>query len=221
MTSTRPRRGPGRPAAESALDAKSALLRAAREQFSRRSFAAVTVRSLAAAAGVNPAMVNYHFGGKEGIYEAMVAQTVGPIFAQLEQAAHGAGDLTLHQFLQRYQQILAANPWLPNLVVREVLYSQGPFHDTFIRRFAARAGRALALLVERERTQGLLRADLNSGFSAVSLISLTVFPFIARPLLEESLGLDMDEAFFTALAQHNAELFRHGSAADIAPESES
>lgn len=211
------RRGPGRPASHDAIDAKTALLRAARDQFALRSFDAVTVRELAAAAGVNPAMVNYHFGGKEGIYEAMVSQAIGPIFAQLERAARGSGGLTLDEFLQRYQQLLAANPWLPNLVVREVLYSKGPFRDTFIERFAARAGNALTKLVDQERADGQLRADLDPRLGALSLLSLTIFPFIARPLIERGLGIVMDDAFFALLSEHNRNLFRQGAGSAIAP----
>ncbi len=201
----------GRPLAGRSGDAKSALLEAARSLFATRSFRTVTVRELAAAADVNPAMVNYHFGGKHGMYETMVAQTVGPILAQLEQAAEGGGDLTLDGFLARYQQTLIENPWLPNLVVREVLYSDGLFHHSFIEQFGARAGTALMMLIERERGAGALRSDLDPRMAALSLLSLTVFPLIARPLLEPALGLDMEEGFFPQLAQHNRRLFHHGA----------
>ncbi len=201
----------GRPRAGHSSDAKSALLEAARTLFAARSFRTVTVRELAAAADVNPAMVNYHFGGKHGIYETMVAQTVGPILAQLEQAAEGAGDLTFDGFLGRYQQTLIENPWLPNLVVREVLYSDGLFYHSFIEQFGARAGSALMALIERERGAGALRSDLDPRLAAVSLLSLTVFPLIARPLLEPALGLNMGAGFFARLAQHNRGLFHHGA----------
>jgi len=215
MKSAKSRRRPGRPAAAKAGGARAALLQAARELFARRAFRAVTVRDLAAAAGVNPAMVNYHFGGKDGLYAAMVAETVGPLLAQLEGAADGGDEtLTLEQFLERYQAILIANPWLPNLVVREVLYSDGGFRDTFVHQFAARAGGALAGLVARSRAAGRLRPDLDERLAALSVLSLTVFPFIARPLLERGLGLTMDRAFFDRLAVHNRRLFREGAQLD-------
>lgn len=201
----------GRPAAGGGRDAKTALLEAARALFAQRAFATVTVRELAATAGVNPALVNYHFGGKEGIYEAMVADTVGPVLEQLERAAGGTETLSLDQFFARYQATLASNPWLPNLVVREVLYSEGPFRDTFMQRFAARAGRALAAMVAREQDAGKFRADLNPRLAALSLLSLAVFPFIARPLVERGLGLATDAAFFERLNEHNRRLFRDGA----------
>lgn len=48
-------------------DARTRLLEAALNLFSRRGFEGTSVRELAAAAGVNLAAVNYYFGGKEGL----------------------------------------------------------------------------------------------------------------------------------------------------------
>lgn len=47
------------------------LLEAARHLFSERGFAAVTVRDITRAARTNVAAINYHFGGKLGLYEAV------------------------------------------------------------------------------------------------------------------------------------------------------
>ncbi len=46
------------------------LLEAAAHEFARHGFAAARVRDIVDAAGVNLAAVNYHFGGKEGLYRA-------------------------------------------------------------------------------------------------------------------------------------------------------
>jgi len=47
------------------------LLEAAEELFSERGFDGTTVRELAAAANCNVAAVNYYFGGKDKLYEAV------------------------------------------------------------------------------------------------------------------------------------------------------
>jgi AcrR family transcriptional regulator len=53
---------------EESPNTKVRLLDAAQELFSRKSFDEVSVRELAAAAGVNVAAVNYHFQGKENLF---------------------------------------------------------------------------------------------------------------------------------------------------------
>lgn len=67
---------------------REALLNAALEVFGRDGFHAASTRAIAEAAGVNQALIGYHFGGKEGLYLAVfesiaesMAQTVGPLLA--------------------------------------------------------------------------------------------------------------------------------------------
>lgn len=55
-------------------DTKAALLAAAREVFVERGFEGATVRSIAARAGVDAAMVNHWFGSKEGLFAKAVLQ---------------------------------------------------------------------------------------------------------------------------------------------------
>ncbi|MEP7022922.1 MAG: TetR family transcriptional regulator [Actinomycetota bacterium] len=49
---------------------KDAVLTVARAQFAARGYAATTVRSVAAGAGVNPALVHHHFGTKDQLFLA-------------------------------------------------------------------------------------------------------------------------------------------------------
>jgi AcrR family transcriptional regulator len=55
-------------------DTRAALLTAAREVFVERGFEGATVRSIAARAGVDAAMVNHWFGSKEGLFAKAVLQ---------------------------------------------------------------------------------------------------------------------------------------------------
>jgi AcrR family transcriptional regulator len=47
---------------------RAAILAAAREQFAAGGYQAATIRSIAAAAGIDPAMVMRYFGNKEGLF---------------------------------------------------------------------------------------------------------------------------------------------------------
>jgi AcrR family transcriptional regulator len=72
----RPRRPRGRrPAGE---DTKAALRSAARTEFTERGFDGATVRAIAERAGVDPAMVNHWFGGKERLFVAAMEIPVDP-----------------------------------------------------------------------------------------------------------------------------------------------
>lgn len=193
MTSSRS--GPGRPSNRDPDEVRRALLDAAREFFMERAFKAVSVREIAGAAGVNPAMVNYYFGDKRGLYEAMVQESVGPLLGALNQAPPGGEGARPADIVCRHIAMLAANPWLPNLVVREVLYGETGFRDSFVEKFSSRVGAALVQALEQQREAGELREDLDPQLATLVIFSLAVFPFIARPVIERALGLQIDQDF--------------------------
>lgn len=53
-------------------ETKLRLLTAAGEVFSEKGFRSGTIREICARAGANVASVNYHFGGKDGLYRALL-----------------------------------------------------------------------------------------------------------------------------------------------------
>jgi AcrR family transcriptional regulator len=54
------------------------ILRAARDLFAERGYARTTIRSVAAAAGVNQGLVHHYFGSKEQLYREALDLTVDP-----------------------------------------------------------------------------------------------------------------------------------------------
>lgn len=82
-TDTTQSRGPGRPGGE---ESRARIVEAAGRLFADRGFNGVSVRELAKRAGVNAAAINYHFGGKEGLYHAVLRQLIDdtePMFAPM------------------------------------------------------------------------------------------------------------------------------------------
>jgi AcrR family transcriptional regulator len=60
---------------------KLRILDAAEELFARDGYAATSLRRVTELAGVNLAGVNYHFGSKEGLLEAVIARRIVPVNA--------------------------------------------------------------------------------------------------------------------------------------------
>ncbi|REE18098.1 TetR family transcriptional regulator [Paraburkholderia sp. BL27I4N3] len=72
-TTAMPRRARGRPAGSEAGGA-DALLHSARRAFAKSGYEATSVREIARASGVDPALVAHHFGSKEALWIAVVEQ---------------------------------------------------------------------------------------------------------------------------------------------------
>src|SRR5690606_11865753 len=124
---------------------------------------------------------------KRGLYLAVIGATLQPVLETLEASASGKADLG--DVVRRYMQILQRTPELPLLVMRDVLAEDGEMRESFIRNFAANAGRQIRDLLEREAVNGHLREHVDPRFAALSLLGMAVFPFLARPIAQRVLDI--------------------------------
>src|SRR5262245_12691635 len=79
---------------EAAADTRTRLLEAGLDHFGRVGFEGANIRAIAAAAGANIAAINYHFGGKRGLYLAVANHIVLESPAWLAGAALTSAVLT-------------------------------------------------------------------------------------------------------------------------------
>jgi hypothetical protein len=66
-------------------------------------------------------------------------------------------------------------------------------------------------LLQRARSGGRLRDDLDVRLAALSLLSLCMFPFLARAVAGPVLGLKYDDEEIERLIAHTAKLFTSGT----------
>lgn len=99
------KRPPGR-AREVHEDTRSRILDAAERLFAARGIDAVSVRAILKEAGVNGALANYHFGGREGLIAELLKSRVGPLAEEqiraIEEADARGGGATLEDVLRAY-----------------------------------------------------------------------------------------------------------------------
>ncbi len=205
-------RAPGRPAGGTA-EHREALLDAARHVFARSGFAASSLRQIAQEARVTPALTHYYFNDKAGLLSAVVEERVAPLVAVIAKAVSAPGQdpqSALRAFVHAYTQTAAENPWLPQLILREVLSDQGTLRAQFIARFASGMAGMLRAQIERGQQQGVFRRSLDASSAVMSIISLCIFPFIAAPLVSVVLGVRVDPPRAEALANHHLGVLLNG-----------
>lgn len=200
----------GRPASAADAQVREALLSAARNLFLRYGFRSVSSRQVAAAAGVNPAMIHYYFDGKEGLYRAMLETAIAPVVGRLQAMLGNPQSADVEALVRTYMQVLAANPWIPGLIVREVLTPDGSFRQAFVRDFAGRFAPMLRNVIGREVESGRLRTDLDPSLTVISLLGLALFPFISLPVTTRVLGIDASEAGVEKMIAHTVRVLLQG-----------
>lgn len=210
-------RRPGRPRARSgAADVRANLLAAASASFAARGYSPVSLRDVAKAAGTTAAMVHYYFGDKEGLTLALLERALADVLARVRQnlaarAASSAPPGSIDVFFDAALEAIGAEPWLPQLILREVLSDGAPFRARFIDSYAVPMSQLLRAALRAEIAAGRLRADLDVEYAFMSLLGMGVFPFLAQPVFERALGVRYDGAFRAQLAAHTKRLFLEGA----------
>lgn len=111
------------PGAKDPAATRSALLEAGATLFSRHGFGGTRVEAIAELAGVNKAMINYHFRGKEGLYAAILESTLGPVIERLQQVQREdiPPDAQFAKIIATFHELARARPAFPAMMLREAI----------------------------------------------------------------------------------------------------
>jgi AcrR family transcriptional regulator len=147
---------------------------AATELFAERGFEGTRVEHIAELAGVNKAMISYHFGGKKGLYAVILeaAFAVAKDRFRRIRSSSAPADQRLREFIDTFGDLATLRPGLPAMVIREVL-SGGMHMDE-------------ALLPHFLEMFGLVHEVIDQGVQEGSF--RTVDPFLTHLTLFGSLA---------------------------------
>lgn len=154
---------------------REALMQAGTELFAARGFDGVPVEAIAERAGANKAMINYHFGGKRGLYRAILIETFDALGAEARAISLRPGDARaqIAAFIDFVLELgTTRRVAFPALFLREVMSGEGPDLEVF-----ERLGTVVASVMEIVRrgvAEGTLRAvePFNAYFMLMAPMSL-------------------------------------------------
>lgn len=207
------RRRVGRPRGDTP-DLRERLIDAAIAEFARVGIGATSLRAVAQAAGATPAMLHYYFGDKQQLTMAVVSERLLPATAPLRARIEAAGDEPAElaeAFVGGMADMIAGNPWLPALWVREVLCEGGALREIVFKRAVPQMPQLLAQRFAAAQARGRLDRRLDPRLMVVSLVGMTLFPAAGAPIWRKVFDAnDLDSA---ALQKHVLALLDHGMGA--------
>ena len=193
--------------------ARAKILAAAEALFAEHGFAGVGVRQIAAAAGVNGAMIHYYFGNKEGLYRAIIENAAMTVRGLIAEATASAQTLEerLTRFVKAYAGFLFGHPHLARILSREMI--AGGKHVFDILPKYVPTNYAMLRGAMAEAIQGGELREIDVDLAPISLIGMIVVFQLIRPLIVHGLGnVKFDERFIERLAAHTVDLFLNGAA---------
>jgi AcrR family transcriptional regulator len=165
--------------------AAAAIRIAAMELFAERGYAEVTVRQIASAAGVSPALVIHHYGSKDklrAVLEERVAAFVESMLVELARAPEEGGSSTVAKL---FANRLEREPAMAGYV-RRLLADGGPAGVALYERLfeATRAG------MQELQQAGVVRPALDERLRSAFLLGNDLAMLLLRPHNWQVVGID-------------------------------
>jgi len=167
------------------------ILAAAKKVFISKGMSGARMQDIADEAGINKALLHYYFRSKEKLFEVIFLEAAQKLFPKINSIFES--DMPLFQkiehFSEEYITVMAENPYLPLFVLNEI--NQDP--ETFLNKIWGKQNlpRPQKFLeqIEKEVRKGTIK-KVSPLHLLMNLISLSVFPFVAKSMFQFTLGLD-------------------------------
>ncbi|PKB18440.1 TetR/AcrR family transcriptional regulator [Flavobacterium sp. 5] len=173
---------------------------AARKVFMRKGFSGTRTRDIAEEAGINLALLNYYFRSKQKLFDEIMQEKFKKLFGVIIPILNDATtslETKIELVVSGYIDVLSESADLPIFVLNELrkentsIVQNIPFDKVIFQ------SSFMKQLKER-------RSDINPVHFLISILGMTVFPFVAKPMMLFS-GL-ADEDSFTLLMKERKEL---------------
>ncbi|MGE7776614.1 TetR/AcrR family transcriptional regulator [Chitinophaga sp. NPDC101104] len=171
------------------------IIEAARKIFMHRGLTGARMQDIADEAGINKAMLHYYYRSKDKLFDIVFTEAVEMLLSRV--SAIFTADLLLEDKIQSvigsYIGSISENPYLPLFILNEI--NQNP--DRIIQRFVNTPSfpniQGFVMLLKEEMDNGRIRR-VDPVQLMISVISMCVFPFVAKPLMKAVFKID-DERF--------------------------
>jgi len=209
-------------------DTRAKLLDAAGPVFAEQGYRAATVREISTRAGVNLALMNYHFGDKEQLYAAAVSHAASCCRDRVPMPSWSPGTsprVKLRDFIRMFLQRVAVDhdpAWHGQLIMREMVMPTQACEE-FVRSIVQPTSELLRTILDELLPPRI--PERNHQLIAMSIVGQILHYWSARPVIERLLGadefraLDVEtlcdhiSAFSLAAIDHLAKSYRAPAAA--------
>ena len=188
------------------IGAEEKILIAARKVFTTKGMAGARMQDIADEAGINKALLHYYFRDKEKLFEMIFMDEAQKFFPKIKAIFNSDAPLfeKIENFVNEYIDEMTENPYLPWFVLNEI--NRDP--DQFMYKIWGKDNLPnLAKFLEQIETEikkGKIKR-IKPVHLLMNLISMTIFPFVAKPMLTRNIRLT-DKQFYEIMEQRKKEI---------------
>lgn len=180
------------------------ILKAAKKVFHRKGFEGARMQEIADEAGINKALLHYYFRSKENLFEAVFRDAFLQLtgYAKTVFLSDNPIKEKIHKFLGYYIAILNENSYIPWFILNAIYTRPGTMKAIFDNA-ELNPPELMAHLQHQIKTE--YGSEINPFHMWLNVLSLSIFPVIAKPLIREIFQLPED-AYKQILEQRKTEV---------------
>lgn len=183
---------------EESLSTEQKILQAASQVFIQKGYDGTRMSDIATAAGINKALLHYYFRSKENLFEKIFFQYSNKIIPNLDALIENTALNVfekIEKFVTIYIDFLIENPNIPIFIFSEIHKNpailinrirdpQSPIKMPNIHH--------LVWQFAEEAAKGKIKM-INPFHLLVNIVSMCIFPFIGRPMMQTVLNMTDDD----------------------------
>ena len=174
------------------ISTEERILDAAMEVFIAKGFDGARMQEIADIAEINKALLHYYFRSKDKLFEAVFKETllrIGPLVLSFVNEPIPL-EVKIWKFVDEYIEIIKKSPKLPLFVLNEIhvnpervlsFLNIDAFLDTDV------------LQEQLNKETGVTLNQIKVKHFVVNILSMTIFPFIGKPIMQKTLKIKEDD----------------------------
>ncbi len=180
---------------------------AAQNVFTKKGLAGARMQEIADEAGINKAMLHYYFRSKEKLFREVFETAIKTLMGEVGTIIKG--DIPLFQkikeIINTYIDLLSANPSLPIFVLSEIQQNPSYLENLISQNLNEGIGKVFLQVKEEIKLGNIHPIDPVQLW--INVLSMIVFPFAARPLLQRVVANTMKSDFDKIMTERKAEVY--------------
>jgi len=170
------------------------IMTAARKVFLAKGLAGARMQDIADEAGINKALLHYYFRNKQKLFEMIFMEAAQKLFPKINFIFESNMPLfeKIEHFADEYITVMVENPYLPSFVLNEINQDPVSFFKRLNEKFGFPDPALFLKQIEREIKKRTIKR-INPVQLLMNMLSLCIFPFMAKPMFQLRMGLGETE----------------------------
>jgi TetR/AcrR family transcriptional regulator len=186
------------------INTENKILEAAKLVFIKKGLYGARMQEIADEAGINKSLLHYYFRSKDKLFLAVFSSLFATLFNSFNQ--NNFANLTFEEkitlFLEKYTTLLINNPYLPGFIIQEINHDPDNLANTF-NKMGINPEEKLIQFFGNDLKTFQIR---DTREFIINILSLCIFPIIAKPLLERVLFKNNANEFSEFIKQRPSQI---------------